>query len=57
MAQIPTAEEVVTAQAEAARKIDEKREAQEAEGKSFIVPDDGHAAGVVPEDVWRELKS
>jgi hypothetical protein len=56
MAQIPTDDEVKAAQAEASRKIEEKRQLQAQEGKKFEVPEDGHAAGVIPEDVWKGIK-
>lgn len=56
MAQIPNEQDVLAAQDAAAAKIEEKRLEQQAEGKDFIVPENGHAAGVIPEEVWKGLK-
>lgn len=56
MAQIPNQEEITKAQQETEAAIAEKTEAQRAEGKDFIVTDNGHGPGVMPEDVWAKYK-
>lgn len=56
MATTPNEQEIVQAKEQTEQEIEEKRQSQEALGKDFIVSDDGHAAGVVPEDIWQEHK-
>ncbi len=56
MAQVPNSEEVKEAQFATELEINQKRADQEAQGKGFIVPEDGHGPGVVPEDVWQGHK-
>lgn len=56
MALVPSDDEVKKAQEHAKRKIRDKRRKQRAEGKDFFVPEDGHAAGVIPEKDWQRMK-
>lgn len=55
MAQVPTEAEIKEAQHVTAKKIQDKRSKQKAQGKSFEIED--HSAGVVPEKVWKGLKA
>jgi len=55
MARIPTPEEIAEAQRETRKKINDKRSKQVAQGKDFVIPEDNHGAGVVPEAIWKNL--
>ena len=55
MAQAPTQEKVTQVIAENQDEHDAKVDTQAAQGKSFLVPADGHGPGVIPEPVWRNL--
>ena len=55
MAQAPNSEEVKAAIRETNKKIVDKRSKQKAQDKSFDVED--HGPGVIPEAVWKGLKS
>lgn len=37
--------------------IKDKRKAQRAEGKDFVMPEGGHGAGVMPEVDWAKYKA
>ena len=52
MAQLPDNDEIRENQAQTAREEDEKRKAQEAEGKSF----ENYGQGVIPESEWEKFK-
>lgn len=56
MAQIPTDDEVTKAQLHAQRAIKVKQAMQAKQGKEFVIDEHGHAAGVIPEKVWKSLK-
>lgn len=56
MAQVPSEQEVQEAQLESAMEIDLKRADQQAQGKDFIIPEDGHGPGVIPEEAWKKYK-
>lgn len=55
MAHVPTNGEVEKLQASAEAKIQKKVEYQQAQGKDFVVDDEGHHSGVIPEAVWKGL--
>lgn len=57
MAQAPTVELIKEAQEHSQNAIDEKIKAQQAIGKDFVIDEHGHAAGVIPEEVWKGMKS
>lgn len=57
MAIQPSPEEIERINAQNALDIQQKTAEQAAEGKSFNMPADGHGSGVVPEDVWQDLKA
>ena len=57
MATAPTQDETKKAQEATQAEIDAKLKAQQEQGKDFVIDKDGHAAGVIPEDVWKGLKS
>lgn len=52
MAQLPDNDEIREHQAQTAREEDEKRKAQEAEGKDFV----NNGQGVIPESEWEKFK-
>ena len=56
MAQVPSEDEIRSAQFETGLEIELKRADQESQGKSFEVNEDGHGPGVIPEDVWQSHK-
>jgi len=53
MAQVPTTNEVKLAKVKTQKVIDKKIESQRKKGKDFIP----HGGGVIPESVWKGLKS
>lgn len=57
MAQVPTPERIKEIQELTKQAIEDKIKNQQEQGKDFIVNDDGHHAGVIPEDVWKGMKS
>lgn len=56
MAQVPTDKHIQQAQLETQQEINEKRIDQQLQGKDFVISDDGHGPGVIPEDVWQSHK-
>lgn len=52
MALLPDNDEIRELQAQTAREEDEKRKAQEAEGKAF----ENNGQGVIPESEWKKFK-
>ena len=56
MAQVPSEDEIKEAQLDTELQIADKKQSQEAQGKGFDVDPDGHAPGVVPEDIWQGHK-
>lgn len=56
MAQVPTQEQIDEAVVATAEAIVEKQITQQELGKEFLIDEDGHAAGVVPEEVWQAIK-
>lgn len=52
MAQLPSDDEIREHQAQTAQEEDEKRKAQEAEGKEFV----NNGQGVIPESEWEKFK-
>lgn len=56
MAQAPSEQDIQKAQAETQAQIDAKRAEQQEHGKDFVIDDDGHAPGVIPEPIWEDHK-
>ncbi len=56
MAQAPNAKEVVEAQEKTIKAIEKKTLSQQKQGKDFIVPEDGHGPGIIPEAKWKAIK-
>lgn len=57
MARIPNTEEIEFAQKQTENAIEKKRYDQEKKGKNFVIDEHGHAPGVIPEKVWKNLKN
>lgn len=56
MAQVPTQDEVNNAMLHTAQEIERKLESQALEGKGFEYNEEGIGPGVIPEDIWKEMK-
>lgn len=56
MASIPNSDQIKEAQLASELEITTKTLEQEALGKGFVVPEDGHGPGVIPEDIWQSHK-
>lgn len=57
MAKLPSKKEVQEILKQNQQDHDSKAESQKAQGKSFIIPADGHGPGVVPETIWQAGKA
>lgn len=57
MAQLPTEELIHAIQEQTRKDIEAKAAAQHALGKDFVVEEDGHGPGVVPERDWQAMKN
>lgn len=56
MAIQPNPEDIERVNQENIQAIEQKTAEQNAHGKSFNLPADGHGSGIIPEDVWQQAK-